>query len=337
MFGLPEDTSVADGFLAWVARQPALRPKSVAIYRRLGQMSNHTLFATLPMSALAGPDLRRICEEVITQLVAVPYAASTIKEWRKAYARFFRDLHADGLIAGNPWLVVHGPRVIRTAGRRAPTPLEFEMLRMAVAHPGVPVGAGCGLLADPMNAAHRAAVILSLIYLAGLRPNEAAACQWGDVSEHHITVYRSISDRTLDAPKSGRGRRIPISDPLWEDLEAIRPANARPTDYIMWGAERGRGDWARISDTYLRPAVLRTGIQVCGYELRHGYASLQINAGQSLKDVQIALGHSSEVTTMRYYLHLYETASLSPHVPVEVAVREARRQIWGTTHPWTTQ
>ena len=95
-------------------------------------------------------------------------------------------------------------------------------------------------------------MILSLIYLAGLRPNEAAAAQWGDVSDHHITVRRSISYRTLDAPKTGRGRRILICDPLAEDLEAIRPVNARDTDYIMWGAERGRGDWARIADHYLR-------------------------------------------------------------------------------------
>ena len=56
----------------------------------------------------------------------------------------------------------------------------------------------------------------------------------------------------------------------------------------------------------LRPATERAGVESLHFhDLRHFYASLLINHGESVKVVQARLGHASASETLDTYAHLW--------------------------------
>ena len=70
---------------------------------------------------------------------------------------------------------------------------------------------------------------------------------------------------------------------------------------------RGRAVWPRT----FHSRIWRTAIDAAGlpgarfHQLRHFYASALIRAGESVKTVQVALGHASAVETMQIYVGLW--------------------------------
>ncbi len=62
----------------------------------------------------------------------------------------------------------------------------------------------------------------------------------------------------------------------------------------------------RFSGSVWRPATKRAGVQgAVFHHLRHYYASLLIQAGESVKVVQARLGHATAAETLDTYSHLW--------------------------------
>ena len=141
-------------------------------------------------------------------------------------------------------------------------------------------------------------LFVRVLLLTGARKGEARLARWCDVNfEKRIwTVPRS---------KNGRSRRIVLSNAALEVLSDVRkkadmlmlPSEAddflftNPTTrtayqsfYASWFVAR---DLAGLSDLRI-------------HDLRHTFASLLINQGVSLYEVQTLLGHSSVQMTQRY-------------------------------------
>lgn len=64
-------------------------------------------------------------------------------------------------------------------------------------------------------------------------------------------------------------------------------------------------------------------------QLRHFYASLLIHAGESVKTVQVRLGHSSAVETLNTYGHLWHDADDRTRDAVEAALGNDSRPARG--------
>ena len=177
------------------------------------------------------------------------------------------------------------------------------------------------------------AVLVSLLAYAGLRPEEALALVWGDITARHIRVERAVAlgeIREDDAVKR-HDRSVRLLQPLAEDLRAWKPARgAIPLPNQLLFSRRDGGvwqdhDWRNWRKRVFQPAAEAAGLtHARPYDLRGSFASLLIQEGRNVVDVAKQLGHTPE-TCLRYYARLFDEAPEHP-VPAEEAIRAARRQ-----------
>lgn len=132
--------------------------------------------------------------------------------------------------------------------------------------------------------------IIAMLLLTGARKREVLDARWPDLD---------LKQRlwTIPVTKAGRPRHVPISDPVMKLLSRVprrsdihwvfpNPATGRPytSIYYPWATVRKR---AGLEDVRL-------------HDLRHSFASMLINNGRSLYEVQHLLGHTQAKTTERY-------------------------------------
>lgn len=178
------------------------------------------------------------------------------------------------------------------------------------------------------------AVLVSLLAYAGLRPEEALALVWGDITARHIRVERAVAlgeIREDDALKR-HDRSVRLIQPLAEDLRAWKPARgAIPLPNQLLFSRRDGGvwqdhDWRNWRKRVFQPAAEAAGLtHARPYDLRGSFASLLIQEGRNVVDVAKQLGHTPE-TCLCYYARLFDEAPEHP-VPAEEAIRAARRQL----------
>lgn len=162
-------------------------------------------------------------------------------------------------------------------------------------------------LADTI-AAHRErnaayADVSEFASLTGLRWGELAALRVSDVVDAPIAavvVSRSKSDGySVKAPKSGRTRRVPLTDRAAEIAEAH--ARGRDGGAPLFPAPRG----GVMSEANYKRAVA-WGETASGHrfhDLRHTAATRWLQAGIDVKTVATWLGHSNAAVTLRIYAH----------------------------------
>jgi integrase len=152
----------------------------------------------------------------------------------------------------------------------------------------------------------------------GLRVGELRALRWRDIDFTGQAVRVSRNRPTshpsgeLDqAPKSGRGRSVPITPAAFLALERISKLGypVGPEDFVFATEGAGPVDGAR-----LRHALYR-GLEAAGlgylrtkpnpfrwHDLRHTFGTMAVRVFP-LTDVQAYMGHSNIQTTMRYVHH----------------------------------
>ncbi len=132
--------------------------------------------------------------------------------------------------------------------------------------------------------------IIPMLILTGARKREVLDAKWEDFDLER-RLWR------IPTTKLGKPRHVPISDGVLSLLGSAprvyavdhvfaNPATGKPyvTFYVSWNTAR-----------------IRAGMpEVRIHDLRHSFASLLINNGRSLYEVQKILGHTQVKTTQRY-------------------------------------
>ncbi len=139
----------------------------------------------------------------------------------------------------------------------------------------------------------------------GMRLGEALALRWDDLDleAREIRVQRALSRGHIDTPKAGHGRTVDISQTLAQmlrQLEQLRGAQMAAREWpIMpsWvfctraGTPMDESKVRRAMREVLKRAELPGHFSP--HCLRHTYASLMLQQGESLTYVQRQLGHAS--------------------------------------------
>lgn len=142
--------------------------------------------------------------------------------------------------------------------------------------------------------------IIPMLILTGVRKRELLDAKWADF-DFDLRLWR------VPLPKSGRARHVPLSDGALAVLGAVprlpgcvwafpNPKTGKPFVSMYYG-------W----DTARRLAGLP---EVRIHDLRHSFASMLINQGRTLYEVQRILGHTQIKTTQRY-AHLNQQTLLA--------------------------
>ena len=155
-----------------------------------------------------------------------------------------------------------------------------------------------------------------LLVRTGMRIGEAVALKWEDVDfdQRLITVRRTLSRGQLGTPKNGKKRDVDMSLKLTgvlkelhhkKKLEALKNGSGKIIEWINPNANGNFLDinnWRkRVFYAALKKAKLP---QVRVHGMRHTYASLLIQAGESLAYVRDQLGHYSIKVIVDTYGHL---------------------------------
>jgi integrase len=134
--------------------------------------------------------------------------------------------------------------------------------------------------------------------LTGARKGEAKSARWRDVdlAKRLWTVPRS---------KNGRSRRIILNSNAVEVMHGIQAVAERlnqptqPSNFVFTNPRTGRAYHSFYAAWHVaREAADLDDVRI--HDLRHTFASLLINKGVSIYEVQTLLGHSSVQMTQRY-------------------------------------
>ena len=140
-------------------------------------------------------------------------------------------------------------------------------------------------------------VLLSLIYSAGLRAQEASRLKLADIDSGRMMIH-------IRRSKNNKDRYVPLSPLILTGLRKYYHA-CQPVDYLFNGHEPGSPLSIRGMQWALREAVKKCKLQkgVSLHTLRHSYATHLLEFGMDIISIKELLGHERIVTTM-IYLHV---------------------------------
>jgi integrase len=153
-------------------------------------------------------------------------------------------------------------------------------------------------------------LFFELLAHTGLRISEAIGLQWGDVvygDQPRVRVSRRVCRGKTGDPKSESGARdIPLSPGMARRLWPLRHGKA--PDAPVFASRRGTPlHESNVRNRVLIPARKRAGLEwVTPHTFRHTCASLLFDAGKSVKQVSVWLGHADPAFTLRTYIHLMD-------------------------------
>jgi integrase len=268
----------------WVTIRDSIRPATARAYERGWRLRVHPWLGHLRLENITAGDV----EQALTEWTG---SASTKIDALSVLSRLLDGAVRAKLIPVNQARLARRPvpEPQLNLRSRALTPDEVRMVLAAV-----PVGPYRNYLAG-------------LIY-TGMRANEAAALQVGDVDldARTIHVHRSFSTDLSGelreyTPKSHKERDVPIPAALVPHLMEAMKGKTR-SSLVFTGPKGGHINGSNVRRAVkwdsLRQLIDRSDYRL--HDLRHTLATLLFDGGAAANDVQAIMGHSTLQMTERY-------------------------------------
>jgi integrase len=150
--------------------------------------------------------------------------------------------------------------------------------------------------------------------LTGMRQGELFGLQWSDIdwTAKQVHVNRTFNHGRFYEPKTRSSKRkIDLAPQMVTKLKEWKLAC--PSSEVGLVFSNGAGKALSPINTVKRefePALRRAGLpRVRFHDLRHSYASIQIELGENPKYIQHQMGHSSIKVTLDTYGHLLNSVN----------------------------
>ncbi|RDH82471.1 MAG: integrase [endosymbiont of Galathealinum brachiosum] len=134
------------------------------------------------------------------------------------------------------------------------------------------------------------AKIIRYLLATGLRLGECLNCEW-----KHINIDKKVMMIPSARSKSKKAASIPLNDAAIQVLEECDKSTVYPFINLNTGKP-----YVMIKKSFQKLMKQAELEGVTAHVLRHTAASMMINAGRSLYDVQKVLRHSSSIVTEKY-------------------------------------
>lgn len=258
-------------------------------YRRDLLQWRNTLTESPKLSQVSAQDLA----QYITALHRQGLKPASISRKVSALRQFFRFLCLEHDLEANPAEHLHPPK----GARKLPRHLSLEEVSKLLdsADQGLPY------LRDPEQALRlRDSAMVYLLYATGLRVSELCGLQLGqvDLDAGYLRVKGKGEKERIVPFAQAAGQRIQI----W--LQAGRPGLKPLTDHLFLNprglALSRQSFWKTLGQIAIQAGITT---HLSPHGLRHSFATHLLQAGMSLRSVQMLLGHS-DVSTTQIYTHL---------------------------------
>jgi len=149
----------------------------------------------------------------------------------------------------------------------------------------------------------------------GMRLGELIALRPGDLDFNggFIEIRRAFSRGRLTTPKSGKSRRVDMSNGLAETLkqylisrktETLKKGWGEPPELLFYSTTGTKIDINNLRKQVFYKCLEKAGLRrIRIHDLRHTYATLRIAKGDNILDVSKQLGHHSIKITLDTYAH----------------------------------
>ena len=230
-------------------------------------------------------------EDYLVELHDIGIAPRSIARMISGMKSAMKYMKMEGLIDGNPALLIEGPR----PGRHLPEVLSVEDIDAML--DAVDLESATG---------RRNRAIIETLYGCGLRVSELCNLQISRIN---------FDERFLIVTgKGSKERLVPMSEPSIEEI-GLYLHDERPRLDIKPGEEdivflnvRGHRLTRQMVFIMLRQLAEEAGVEktISPHTLRHSFATHLLEGGANLRAIQQMLGHESIATT-EIYLHLDTT------------------------------
>jgi integrase/recombinase XerD len=170
------------------------------------------------------------------------------------------------------------------------------------------------LFKAPRLLKHR--IVLTLIYSAGLRGQEAINLKISDIDFERGTIH-------IRQSKYKKDRIVPLSRYMAQGLKAYLRAE-NPNVWLFNGKEPDGRYSVKGLSWVMREATKKTNIskEVSLHSLRHSYATHLLEDGLNIVTLKDLLGHAEIATTM-IYLHIAQCRHVKSHSPLDTLYGKA--------------
>jgi site-specific recombinase XerD len=177
------------------------------------------------------------------------------------------------------------------------------------------------LFAAPALLKHR--VLLSLIYSAGLRGQEAINLKISDIDFERRTIH-------IRQSKYKKDRMVPLADSMAVGLRKY-PGAENPHIWLFNGKEPDGRYSVKGLSWVMRENLKKTSISkdVNLHSLRHSYATHLLEQGLNIVTLKELLGHADIAATM-VYLHVSQCPLIRAHSPLDTLYnyKGNARKVW---------
>ncbi len=301
---------VAEHYLFWLREVKGAKPSTLRDHGYMLASGGRVMSALgdRPAAKITTAEVEALLESIASKGVK----PRTVNKYRQTLRAVFYFGAKPATFGRTHTPVVHAAR--RREPDRSPlayySPAEIEALARALER-GLHRSKGRPIASDAVRRQRaeedeQDAELIRVAAYTGLRLGELLALRWSDVdfAGQKLVVQRAISAGVETTTKSGKVRRVPLSDQAAGALNRLsrRKHFTAAEDLVFVNAIGRRLDRWSVRERYgrardaagLRPLRL--------HDLRHTYGSLLAAAGIDLVAIQAAMGHSS-ITTTSLYLH----------------------------------
>ena len=292
----------------WRTSQVQHRPSTIVTVESHLRRHVYPAFGDRPIASLRPSEVQAWVKGLSEHL-----APSTVEVVYRYLVSILRSAADDRVIAANPAARVKLPKV----DKPVVVPLEVEQVER---------------LAAAMTDRYRAAVVLAAG--TGLRVSECLGLTVDrvDFLRRTIRVDRQLvmlagSTSIFGPPKTASSvRTVPMPTIVGEALAQHLATYPAGQDGLIFTTPTGApvrrttfwDEWRRT----VKAAGMAKGTRF--HELRHFYASLLIRYGESVKVVQVRLGHASAAETLDTYSHLWPDSEDRTRAAVDAVLGSSR-------------
>jgi len=276
-----------------------VKPRTLTMYRSYLNLHLLPVFGATKVRQLAKGRIK----ELLAQKVRIGFSRASVELMLAVLRGMLNAAIEDGVILANPTDRV--ARQLRLSHAASARQDEIKaMTREQLAR----------FVAAASQAVPRTFPLFLLLARTGMRLGEALALQWQDLNfaEREIRVARALGAAgRIDTPKSGRGRTVDVSQELVRTLRRLELERKTETLKCGWSAlplwvfcdSTGRPLSPRTVEDAFKRVLKAAGLppHFSPHSLRHSFASLLLQQGESPVYVQRQLGHASITLTVDLY------------------------------------
>lgn len=282
-----------------------LKPKTKLSYESLLRCWILPTFERTPIGSIRPSSVRNWVADMSKRGLS----ASRVRQSYNIFTAAMKAAVLDGLIPSHPCVGVKLPRLPQGSLRYL-TASQVHQL--------------CQSMPSPFD------LFVDILAFGGLRFGEAAALRRSCCSQRNVLhVRESLAEVNgaliFGAPKDHQIRTVDIPSSLSQAIATYMSSHVAPyPDALLFTApEGGPLQYSNFMDRIWRPAIINAKLDATPHLLRHTCASLLLDAGASVRDLQAHLGHADPQITLKTYSALIEgrSADLARHLD----------QLWVTT------